>query len=156
MQAKVVAPRLGVLTGATGAEVKIDFSLLTASSVLFDAVYAPGGEQSVETLRGEAKALHFIHVAYRHCEANAATGAGIDLLRASYLGADKIPDLNGEAQQIVADEGIIISREAPAGTVAAEFIKAIARHRHWSREMKDQVPAYSIGEPRPALWYGLR
>ena len=42
-QVKVVAPRLGVLTGAGGEEIKIDFSLLTAASVLFDAVYVPGG-----------------------------------------------------------------------------------------------------------------
>jgi len=25
--------------------------------------------------------------------------------------------------------------------VAAEFIKAVAQHRHWSREIKDRVPA---------------
>ena len=40
-QAKFVAPRLGVLKSAKGAEAKVDFSLLTASSVMFDAVYVP-------------------------------------------------------------------------------------------------------------------
>src|SRR5688572_6733106 len=39
-----VAPRLGVLTGANGTEVKADFSFLTGSSVLFDAFYIPDGE----------------------------------------------------------------------------------------------------------------
>ena len=39
--AKVVAPRLGTLEGADGDRLMIDFSLLTASSVLFDAVYVP-------------------------------------------------------------------------------------------------------------------
>jgi catalase len=140
-QVKVVAPRLGMLTSAQGSEVGIDFSLLTAGSVLFDAVYVPGGEKSVETLKREGKALHFINEAYKHCKALAATGAGVDLLRASYLGAEQIPAPNATANQIHADEGIIVSRDAQAGDVATEFIKAIAQHRHWGREVKDLVPA---------------
>jgi catalase len=140
-QAKVVAPRLGVLMDAQGGEVNIDFSLLTVGSVLFDAVYVPGGEKSVETLKGEGKALHFINEAYKHCKAIAATGAGIDLLRASYFGAERLPASNNAGNQIHVDEGIIISRDAHAGDLATEFIKAIAQHRHWSREVKDLVPA---------------
>jgi catalase len=140
-QVKVVAPRLGMLTSAQGSEVGIDFSLLTAGSVLFDAVYVPGGEKSVETLKREGKALHFINEAYKHCKALAATGAGVDLLRASYLGAEQIPAPNATANQIHADEGVIVSRDAQAGDVATEFIKAIAQHRHWGREVKDLVPA---------------
>lgn len=140
-QAKVVAPRLGVLTSAHGSEVDIDFSLLTAGSVLFDAVYVPGGEKSIETLKGEAKALHFINEAYQHCKAIAATGAGVDLLRASYLGAEKMPASRAIDTQHLADDGIIISPEARADDVAEQFIRAIAQHRHWGREMKDAVPA---------------
>ena len=45
--AMTVAPRLGMLTGSDGEQVKADFSFLTASSVLFDAVYVPGGEASI-------------------------------------------------------------------------------------------------------------
>lgn len=139
-QVKVVAPRLGALRSANGTEVPIDFSVLTAGSVLFDAVYLPGGERSIATLQGEAKALHFIHEAYKHCKAIAATGAGVDLLRASYLGEERLPGLNGNGNQVMADEGVIISRHGPLGEVAAKFIEAIAQHRHWSRE-KAQVPA---------------
>ena len=140
-QAKVVAPRLGALKSANGADVPIDFSLLTAGSVLFDALYVPGGEKSVELLKDEGKALHFIHEAYKHCKAIAATGAGIELLHASYLGTEAIPEPKTENNQIVANEGVIIGRDARVDDVAEEFIKAIAQHRHWSREMKDQVPA---------------
>jgi catalase len=140
-QAKVVAPRLGTLKSANGAEVSIDFSLLTAGSVLFDAVYVPGGEKSVEMLKGEGKALHFIHEAYKHCKAIAATGAGAELLNASYLGAQVIPELSADGNQMIADDGVIISRDTRVDAVAEEFMKAIAQHRHWSRELKDQVPA---------------
>jgi catalase len=140
-QVKVVAPRLGSLTSANGTAVKVDFSLLTASSVLFDAVYVPGGEKSVEALKSEAKALHFIHEAFNHCKAIAAAGAGGDLLRASYLGPDKIPEANAARDQVGPDGGMIISRDAQPDSITAAFINAIAQHRHWSREMQAQVPA---------------
>jgi catalase len=140
-QAKVVAPRLGSLRSTTGSAIDIDFSLLTAGSVLFDAVYVPGGEESIAMLKGEAKALHFIAEAYQHCKAIAATGAGLEFLRASGLGVDNLPGADGGSNQVIADEGVIISRQPQADRVAAEFIKAIAHHRHWSRELKAQVPA---------------
>jgi len=140
-QVKVVAPRHGSLKSANGAEVPIDFSLLTAGSVLFDAVYVPGGQKSVEMLQGEGRALHFIHEAYTHSKAIASTGAGIEILRSSNLGLETIPEANTKGNQMVVDEGVIIGRDARVDDVAAEFIKAIAQHRHWNREMKDHVPA---------------
>jgi catalase len=139
-QVKLIAPRLGFLKGVSGEESKIDFSFLTAASVLFDAVYVPGGEQSVTALKREPDAIHFVNEAYKHCKAIAATGAGVDLLNASAIGAEK----NAEAakgKQVAAEAGVIVSREGAAGKVATEFIKAIAQHRHWSREMNDQTPA---------------
>ena len=41
--AKIVAPRGGTLSGTRGIKVPVDFSLLTVGSVLFDAVFVPGG-----------------------------------------------------------------------------------------------------------------
>ncbi|HSF34137.1 MAG TPA: catalase, partial [Candidatus Tectomicrobia bacterium] len=140
-QAKVVAPRLGALRGANGDEAHIDFSLLTASSVMFDAVYVPGGAQSVAALKAEATALHFVNEAYKHCKTIAVTGAGIDLLRACYLGMDTLPEPSAAGNGMSVEEGVIIGRDEQTDTVAAEFIHAIAQHRHWSREMKAQVPA---------------
>ncbi len=130
-QVKIVAPRGGKLKGEGGEELAVDHSLLTTASVLFDAVYVPGGEKSVAALKREAKALHFVNEAYMHCKAIAATGAGVDLLAASYLGA----------LQDGAAAGVIADRTAKTGSAAKAFVAAIAEHRHWSREAKDQVPA---------------
>ena len=140
-QVKIVAPRLGFLRGAKGEEVKIDFSFLTASSVLFDAVYVAGGEQSAASLKAEADALHFINEAYKHCKAIAATGAGVDVLRATHLGALNQGAALSGGKQVVAHEGVVTAEDAQAGKAATEFVKAIAQHRHWSRETKEQVPA---------------
>ena len=46
-QTNVVALRLGFLTGAKGEEVKVDFSLLTASSVMLESAYVRGREKSI-------------------------------------------------------------------------------------------------------------
>jgi catalase len=140
-QVKLIAPRLGFLKGASGEESKIDFSFLTAASVLFDAVYVPGGEPSVTALKREPDAIHFVNEAYKHCKAIAATGAGIDLLNASAIGAEKNTEAAGNGKQVAAEEGVVVSREGAAGKVATEFIKAIAQHRYWSRELNDQTPA---------------
>jgi catalase len=136
-QAKIVAPRLGTLKGTGGEEVKIDFSFLTAASVLFDAVYVPGGEQSVAALKLEPDAVHFVNETYKHCKALAATGAGVELLRASYVGAGE----EAGAQGLKADEAVVIGGDGQARKVAADFIKAIAKHRNWAREKVNQVPA---------------
>jgi catalase len=135
-QVKIVAPHGGSLQGAGGEELAVDFSLLTTASVLFDAVYVAGGDQSAAALRRDAKALHFVNEAYKHCKAIAATGAGVDLLEASYLGT-----LKGAGEAAGADAGVIAGRDAKVGSVAKAFIQAIAQHRHWSREKQDQVPA---------------
>ena len=145
-QAKVVAPRLGSLKGQKGAAVYIDFGLLTAGSVLFDAVYIPGGEESVEILKGDAKALLFVKEAYLHCKTIAATGEGIDLLRAAHLASDKtaVPYTKGvpknEEEYLVPDEGVITGT-GPSSRIASKFIKSISLHRHFDREMKGQMPA---------------
>ncbi len=145
-KAKVVAPRLGVLRGVKGAEVTVDFSFLTAGSVLFDAVYLPGGEQSVEILKGDAKALLFVTEAYLHCKTIAATDAGSQLLSAAQLGQDKMAKSHAagvreESDLLISDEGVVTGTGAHINQVAAKFIKAMAQHRHWDREAKGQVPA---------------
>lgn len=79
-QPKVVAPRLGALKAENGGDVTADFSLLTVGSVLFDAVFIPGGSRSVEALKADVTAVHFVNEAYKHCKALAATDAGAELL----------------------------------------------------------------------------
>lgn len=146
-QAKIVSPRLGVLKSKNGANESIDFSFLTAGSVLFDAVYIPGGPQSIGILKGDAKALMFVKEAYLHCKTIAATDAGIDLISASHPATDKIAPSHAQGVEeeewdlLRPDEGVIMSRGDRISAVAAKFITAIGQHRHWDRELKGQVPA---------------
>ncbi|MEO6723736.1 MAG: catalase HPII [Blastocatellia bacterium] len=138
---KIVAPHGGTIVGANGRELTVDFSLLTTSSVLFDAVYVPGGAESVAALMREADAMHFINEAYKHCKTIAATGEGIDLLRASYAGVELQTEKGEKKLPTVAGSGLITGTASDARKTADSFIAAIAEHRHWSREQKGDVPA---------------
>jgi len=127
-----IAPRLGVLTGANGTEVKADFSFLTGSSVLFDAFYVPDGEASVAALKAEPEAANFLIEAYKHCKTIAASGAGVELLASA--GMVTANDEISRTDKLESRPGLVASRESYVQSLGDQFVKAIARHRHWERE----------------------
>ena len=96
---------------------------------------------SIAALLHEADAIHFVSEAYKHCKAIAATGAGVELLRAAHLGAESLDGINTNGRQVIADEGVVIGQETRTDNGAAAFITAIAQHRHRGREMNSPVPA---------------
>jgi catalase len=119
-QAKVIAPHGGVIKNAKGADIKVDQSFLTAASVLFDAVFIPGGERSTAALINEPDAIHFINESYKHCKAIAADAQGANVLKACFVKLES--------------DGVITGGKA----LEKAFIRAIAQHRFWARE---KVPA---------------
>ncbi len=123
--AKIVAPRLGTLKGADGDEILIDFSLLTSSSVLFDAVYVPGGAASVAALAAERDAIEFVTEAYRHCKPIAATTEGVDLLRA--------------CPGVIDGAGVFADESPASPALTGQFIDAIGAHRFWDRARKNRT-----------------
>ena len=129
---KTVAPRLGVVTGANGSQVKVDFSFLTASSVLFDAVFVPGGDPSVTALSAEKEAAEFLSEAYKHCKTIAGSGAGVGLLATSLAG--DFTESNEAGERIAVDKGVVTTRAGSIKDLAEAFVSAIALHRHWERE----------------------
>ena len=147
--AKIVAPRLGTLQGEDGDELLIDFSLLTTSSVLFDAVYVPGGTRSVKALGADRDAIEFVTEAFRHCKAIVATSEGVELLRvcpgvlASHSRGNGAG--NGDA---AAAEGVIVSREAADAIVIRRFLNAIAAHRFWNRSRKNRLSGAADDDTR--------
>ncbi len=128
---KIVAPRGGTLKSANGAEIKIDFSLVNAASVLFDATYVPGGARSAATLKGNDRAILFVNETYKHCKAIAATGKGVELLRASAI----------DMKSTKSDQALLVDEDGDAKKMSTKFIKAIARHRNWDREKTANIPA---------------
>ena len=123
---KIIAPHLGFITSSEGEKIKVDQSLLTTDSVLFDALYLPDGLENNETLIGEISVAQFINDSYRHCKAIAANGNGVKLLdllivKNKSKGKNKTDNYDDS-------DGLILDKSPE------EFIKAIAMHRFWDRE----------------------
>ncbi len=112
---KLIAPHGGTVVCDTGMEHNVDAAIATTESVLFDAVFIPGGEESVAALIKKAKFQKFIKEAFKHCKAIAVAGEGERLLEESI----KV-DYNQ-------DSAILINKPSK------KFIEAIANHRNWSR-----------------------
>jgi catalase len=135
--AKIVAPHGGKVQTMQGEELPVEMTFLTGASVMFDAVYVPGGAQSIETLKQQGEALHFINEAFKHCKTIAATKEGVELLAASNIqGVDLAK--NGS---VAADQGVVTGHGANPSKFAQTFIEALKAHRHWMRSQKQQVPA---------------
>ena len=133
---EIVAPRLGTITSAGNQQIVIDRSFLTTPSVVYDAVYVPGGTNSVGTLEGEADAVHFLNEAFKHCKAIAADLYAMHVLEATYF-YKKLPE--DDSDETVLREGIVIAGDA--NKLAQKFIKAIKMHRFWEREKPRKIPA---------------
>ena len=131
---KVIAPHLGKIAGTDGRPVPVDYRLASTPSVIFDALFVPGGAQSVAALKGSGDALRFVMEAYKHYKAIAVTGEATELLVASGVWR-KDGDPSRTPGVVVADAN------ANPDAVAKEFIDAIAHHRHWTRANADAVPA---------------
>lgn len=107
---------------------------------MFDAVFVPGGQESVTALAAQGDARHFINEAFKHCKPIAAAGEGVRLLTSSDLAGVALAD--GATSGIVSEHGVVSSRNgADAGSLAQSFIEAIAAHRHWGRTENATVPA---------------
>ncbi len=130
---ELVSP-LPLVKASDGSALKADKTLLTTGSVIYDAVFVPGGKESAAALAGDGDVLHFINEAYKHCKAIAATGEGTDVLLAAQItppgGNGKSPD-----QALQALGSVFAERQAEdVASVAEQFIAAIAKHRDWSRQ----------------------
>ncbi len=128
---EVVGPHLGPI-GGVGGLIEASKTFANSSSVLFDAVYVPGGAGSLASLRDLPDALRFIDEAYKHGKAIGASGEGIELVAISQTGG-----LVGDAT--AAGEGVILEKEGGSGLTAA-FLLALASHRFHNRQT-DQVAA---------------
>lgn len=121
---KVISPMGGTISVAGGKKtIPVFASIKTTESVLYDAVYIPGGEESVNALLGEAKFIKFINEAFKHCKAIAADGEGKKLIDASFI------------KKYTKDKAVHIDEEPGA------FIESMKQHRNWDRsKIAEKVP----------------
>ena len=133
---ELVAPKLSAVKSENDTEFPIMKSFLTTASVLYDAVYVPGGTNSVATLSAEPDAIHFLNEAFKHCKPIAADIDALQVLNETYFSRKLPAEFSTENVMMT---GLAISDDIDS--LASVFVKAIAQHRFWDREKPDKVPA---------------
>ncbi|PXX62042.1 catalase [Pseudomonas sp. LAMO17WK12:I10] len=122
--ARLLGPTSAPVTTADGKTLPVDASMEGLPSVAFDAVFVPGGAQSIQALSGNGVALHYLLEAYKHLKAIALQGEAKQLL---------------DVLKLEVDAGLIVGGDAQA---LKAFFNAIAHHRVWEREPKAKaIPA---------------
>ncbi|MCX6043790.1 MAG: DJ-1/PfpI family protein, partial [Chloroflexi bacterium] len=125
--AEVIAPHLGAIKSAEGQQVPVNQRLADVASVLYDAVYVPGGAQAINAMKANGDFIHFVQEAYKHYKAVAASGEGDTLLSAAL------------DQKATSAPGVVTGKDG--GAVAKNFIDAISKHRAWDRPDTSAIPA---------------
>ncbi|VVO31597.1 Catalase HPII [Pseudomonas fluorescens] len=123
--AKLLGPTSAPVKTADGKSLPVDASMEGMPSVIFDAVFVPGGAASVKALSGDGVALHYVLEAYKHLKAIALHGEAKQLL---------------DVLKLEADAGLLEGKDV--GALTKPFFAAIGQHRVWAREPKAKaVPA---------------
>ncbi|MBP5943695.1 MULTISPECIES: catalase HPII [unclassified Pseudomonas] len=123
--AKLLGPTSAPVKTADGKSLPVDASMEGMPSVIFDAVFVPGGAASVKALSGDGVALHYVLEAYKHLKAIALHGEAKQLL---------------DVLKLEADDGLLEGKDV--GALTKPFFAAIGQHRVWAREPKAKaIPA---------------
>ncbi|WP_426237094.1 catalase HPII [Pseudomonas sp. TWP3-2] len=123
--AKLLGPTSAPVKTADGKSLPVDASMEGMPSVIFDAVFVPGGAASIKALSGDGVALHYVLEAYKHLKAIALQGEAKQLL---------------DVLKLEADAGLLEGKDV--GALTKPFFAAIGQHRVWAREPKAKaIPA---------------
>ena len=134
--AKVAVLSLGLrpLAGANGGTLAVDYRIVAGPSVVWDAVFIPGGAQSFKTLAQSGAAMLFVREQYKHAKPICAFGDGVALLESA--------GIHGRDPAAAEALGVIVGNAASAKNgAAAKFATAIAHGRFFNRSDVDAMPA---------------
>ncbi|WP_417363402.1 catalase [Galbibacter sp.] len=120
-----VAPKVGSIKTEEGETLEIQHSFLTDASVLYDAMFLPGGKKSVERLKKEPDVFHFSNEMFRHCKPLAFSKDSEPLIDKMYFEKNR-------------DDWALITESDNASL--KNFITALEKHRIWERENSRKVP----------------
>ncbi len=124
---RFVGARLGQVDTAQGEALEVDVTLETAPSVLWDAVAFTGGGEAAKALQTVGHALEFLKDSYRHCKPILVMGDGSVLLEGAGASTRL---LSGDP-----DPGVLSFEDGGTSAALRDFTAAIAKHRHFAREM---------------------
>ena len=125
---RFVGARLGSVASDDGEErIEVDTTMEAVPAVLYDALVVPSGREAIKILGNLGQAAEFVKEQYRHCKPILVIGAGRDLVENAGV---PLTLANGEP-----DPGMLVFPDEQSDEALTKFIEAIAKHRHFDREM---------------------
>jgi catalase len=130
VDSEVVSKLGGSIKSSDGQEIKVQKTFLTTASVLYDAIYIPGGQEGIEVLKSNPQTLNFISEAFNHYKPIAASTEGTELLSEACQGKMDFSKSNKVQSKL----GVVTdSTGNDMSTLSEEFLAAIEEHRFWTR-----------------------
>ncbi|SES64322.1 catalase [Oceanobacillus limi] len=114
MQPEIISESLGKIQGSDGTLLEVNYTFLTADSVIFDAVYVVRGSSKHKKFNKDAGL--FIYEAFSHYKPIGATHEGKQWLESNEM---------GQSPGVVMADNLNLFVE--------EFTKSVAHHRFWER-----------------------
>jgi len=114
---KIIGPSPAPVKTADGKMLPVDAAMDGMPSVMFDAVFVPGGADAAAAMAKSGEAKHYLLEAYKHLKPIVVLGAARPLLASLNL---------------TADAGLL-EGDAVDG-VFGHFAQALGQHRIWARE----------------------
>ena len=124
---RIVGARLGQVQAENGEAIEIEVTLEAGPAVLYDALVIPGGHKAAQALGNVGHALEFIKDQYRHCKPILGLREGTTLVENAGVPARLE---SGEP-----DPGLLLLEDGEVDEAIAQFIGALAKHRHFEREI---------------------
>ncbi|KAF5352195.1 hypothetical protein D9758_009253 [Tetrapyrgos nigripes] len=113
-------------------------------STMVDAIFVPGGAESIQTLSKAGRALHWLREAFGHLKAIGGTGEAVGLLQTAF----GLPGVEFSSDGSVSSSyGVVTIGKRPEGFMEAvkiakegssfleKFFYEISQHRNWDREL---------------------
>ncbi|KAL5534606.1 hypothetical protein ACEPAG_1069 [Sanghuangporus baumii] len=125
----VIGPRRGEIypkgtTFGKGGGIVADHHLEGQRSTMFDALFIPGGAESVKILAGNGRAIHWVLEAFGHLKAIGAVGEGVDFLRdAVRLPGIQFAEPSGDS--VTVDFGIVTAPKMGSPASLSEGLKIV-------------------------------
>ncbi|CAD0106437.1 unnamed protein product [Aureobasidium uvarum] len=122
-----------------------DHNLEGQRSTMYDAIFVPGGADSIATLRKNGRALHYVREAFGHLKSIGATGEAVAFIK----DACQLPGVTfSEGNDVVDSYGVVTAAQTEVNSFkeAVNLIKgakdfttafsyAISQHKNYQREL---------------------
>jgi catalase len=146
------------MKSTSGKEVKADHFLNGQRSTMFDALFIPGGHESIKTLTKIALARFWVKEAFGHLKAIAASAEGIQLVHAALTEVQDVKLATEGSEGVTNWYGVVTSNKSETASSVKNGVKIvsdsqdftgtffweISQHRNFARELDGYAEQVSI------------